>query len=129
MKTPNRLGVICVICGNRIRCGQLALESFAMKKVALGTGGLTVSVQGLGCMGMSEFYGGADETESLATMARAVELGITFFDTADVYGPFTNEILVGKALKPHRAGVVIATKFGIVRGPDGARREIGRAHV
>ena len=70
-----------------------------MKKVALGTGGLTVSVQGLGCMGMSEFYGGADETESLATIARALERGITFFDTADVYGPFTNEILVGKALE------------------------------
>ncbi len=95
-----------------------------MKKVALGTGGLTVSVQGLGCMGMSEFYGGADETESLATIERALQRGITFFDTADVYGPFTNEILVGKALKPHRAGVVIATKFGIVRDPDGTRRGI-----
>ena len=95
-----------------------------MKKVALGTGGLTVSVQGLGCMGMSEFYGGADETESLATIARALQRGITFFDTADIYGPFTNEILVGKALKPHRAEVVIATKFGVVREPDGTRRGI-----
>ena len=95
-----------------------------MKKVSLGTGGLTVSVQGLGCMGMSEFYGGADESESLATIARPLERGITFFDTADVYGPFTNEILVGKALRPHRSSVVIATKFGIVRGPDGARRGI-----
>ena len=100
-----------------------------MKKVALGTGGLTVSVQGLGCMGMSEFYGGADESESLATMARAVELGITFFDTADIYGPFTNEILVGKALKAHRSRVIIATKFGVVRDPDGARRGIsGKPH-
>jgi aryl-alcohol dehydrogenase-like predicted oxidoreductase len=95
-----------------------------MKKIALGTGGLTVSVQGLGCMGMSEFYGGADESESLATIARALSLGITFFDTADIYGPFTNEILVGKALRPHRAAVVIATKFGIVRDPDGTRRGI-----
>ena len=95
-----------------------------MKKVALGTGGLTVSVQGLGCMGMSEFYGGADETESLATIARALELGITFFDTADVYGPFTNEILVGKALKPHRAGVVIRHQVRRRARPDGTRRGI-----
>jgi len=72
-------------------------------------------------MGMSEFYGGTDEAESMATMERAVELGITFFDTSDIYGPFTNEVLVGKALRAHREHVVIATKFGIMRTPEGAR--------
>ena len=73
---------------------------------------LTVSAVGLGCMGMSHAYGGQDESESIRTLHRAVELGVTFFDTAEVYGPFENEILVGKALKPHRDKVVIATKFG-----------------
>ncbi|OHV79107.1 aldo/keto reductase [Rhizobium sp. LCM 4573] len=73
---------------------------------------LTVSAVGLGCMGMSHAYGGQDEQESIRTLDRAVELGVTFFDTAEVYGPFENEILVGKALKPHRDKVVIATKFG-----------------
>ena len=73
---------------------------------------LTVSAVGLGCMGMSHAYGGQDEQESIRTLHRAVELGVTFFDTAEVYGPFENEILVGKALKPHRDKVVIATKFG-----------------
>jgi len=81
----------------------------------LGSGGLTVSALGLGCMGMSEFYGAADQAESLATIHRAFDLGITLLDTADMYGPFTNEELVGRALKGHRDQVVLATKFGIVR--------------
>src|SRR4051812_5491090 len=76
---------------------------------------LTVSAIGLGCMGMSEFYGATDESQALRTIQRAVELGVTLFDTADMYGPFTNEQLVGKALAPHRDEVVIATKFGNVR--------------
>ncbi|OCP19194.1 MULTISPECIES: aldo/keto reductase [unclassified Ensifer] len=73
---------------------------------------LTVSAVGLGCMGMSHAYGGQDEQESIRTLHRAVDIGVTFFDTAEIYGPFENEILLGKALKPHRDKVVIATKFG-----------------
>ena len=73
---------------------------------------LTVSAVGLGCMGMSHAYGGQDESESVRTLHRAIEIGVTFFDTAEVYGPFENEILVGRALKPYRNKVVIATKFG-----------------
>jgi len=84
---------------------------------ALGTQGLTVSALGLGCMGMSEFYGHRDDAESTATLLHAVDRGITLFDTADVYGPHLNEILVGKALAGVRNRVVIATKFGIVRDP------------
>ena len=89
-----------------------------MKQRKLGRGGPLVSATGLGCMGMSEFYGNGDEAESIATIHRAVELGITFFDTADVYGPYTNEELVGRALSGHREHVVIATKFGILRSPE-----------
>ena len=90
----------------------------AMETIALGTQGLTVSRQGLGCMGMSDFYGPVDDTESIATIHRALELGVTFFDTSDMYGPFTNEVLVGQALAGRRDEAVIATKFGIVRDPD-----------
>src|SRR2546421_11117816 len=84
----------------------------------LGTQGLEVSEIGLGCMGMSEFYGGRDEDEAIATIHRALELGVTFLDTADMYGPFTNELLVGRAISGRRDEVQLATKFGIVRDPD-----------
>jgi len=83
-------------------------------------GSLAVSALGLGCMGMSEFYGPSDRKESVATLHRALDLGVTLFDTADMYGPFTNEELVGETLAPHRDRVVFATKFGIVRGADGS---------
>jgi aryl-alcohol dehydrogenase-like predicted oxidoreductase len=84
----------------------------------LGSSGLVVSAQGLGCMGMSEFYGTGDETESVATINLAMDLGVNFFDTADAYGPFANEELVGRAIGSRRDEVVLATKFGIVRNPD-----------
>jgi len=84
----------------------------------LGRSGLTVSALGLGCMGMSEFYGASDDEQSIATIHRALDLGVNFLDTSDVYGPHTNERLVGRAIAERRDEVVLATKFGIVRDPD-----------
>ncbi len=83
------------------------------------TNGLQVSALGLGCMGMSDLYGPASEDEAIATIHQALDRGVTFIDTADIYGPFTNEVLVGRALRGRREGVVLATKFGNVRAPDG----------
>ncbi len=89
-----------------------------MKIKALGSQGIQASAIGLGCMGMSEFYGEQNETESIRTIVRAHDLGVSFFDTADMYGPYTNEILVGKAIRSFRKEITIATKFGIVRDPS-----------
>nr|WP_313418437.1 aldo/keto reductase [Brevundimonas diminuta] len=91
-----------------------------MKMRKLGRNGPEVSAVGLGCMGMSAFYGGADEAQSIAVIHRALDLGVTLFDTAEMYGPHTNEVLVGKALKDRRDEAFIATKFGINRQPDGS---------
>jgi aryl-alcohol dehydrogenase-like predicted oxidoreductase len=92
-----------------------------MQQRSLGSEGLVVSAQGLGCMGMSEFYGSADEGEAVATIHLALELGATFLDTADMYGPYTNEQLVGRAIADRRDEVVLATKFGLVRDPENPR--------
>jgi len=91
-----------------------------MRQRKLGTQGLAVSMMGLGCMGMSEFYGPGEDGESVATIHRAIEMGVTFLDTADMYGPFTNERLVGAAIAGRRDRVVLATKFGNERRPDGS---------
>jgi aryl-alcohol dehydrogenase-like predicted oxidoreductase len=91
-----------------------------MKMRKLGRNGPEVSAVGLGCMGMSAFYGAADEAQSIAVIHRALDLGVTLFDTAEMYGPHTNEVLVGKALKGRRDEAFIATKFGINRQPDGS---------
>ena len=86
-----------------------------MQTRTLGRPGLTVSALGLGCMGMSDFYGSRDDEESVRTIHRALDLGVTLFDTAEMYGPYTNEELVGRAIRGRRDRVVLATKFGIVR--------------
>ena len=91
-----------------------------MEQRALGRTGLTVSAEGLGCMGMSEFYGSGDDAASIATIHRAIDLGVTFLDTADIYGPHTNERLIGQALAGRRDQVTIATKFGNMRAEDGS---------
>ncbi len=91
-----------------------------MKLVTLGSQGLRVPAIGLGCMGMSEFYGSSSEAQNLRVLDRAAELGCTLWDTSDAYGPFTNEILLSKALKGRRAQITLATKFGVSRGEDGS---------
>ncbi len=103
------------------------MSELTMPSRKLGGQGLVVAELGLGCMGMSEFYGPCDDSESIATLHRAIELGINFFDTSDMYGPYHNEELVGQTLKPLRDRVIIATKFGIVRYPDGTREINGRS--
>ena len=90
-----------------------------MEQKKLGNQGLTVSAMGLGCMGMSDAYGPADDAESIATIHRALDLGINLLDTSDAYGPFKNEELVGKAIRGRRDHVRVATKFGFVGGTDG----------
>jgi aryl-alcohol dehydrogenase-like predicted oxidoreductase len=95
-----------------------------MERCRLGKQGLEVSALGLGCMGMSEFYGRADEKESEATIVKAFDLGIDFLDTSDIYGPYTNERLVGRAIKGRRDQIVLATKFGILRSNDPAYRGV-----
>src|SRR4029450_9909048 len=99
-----------------------------MQTRTLGLKGPTVSALGLGCMGMSEFYGARDDDESSAHIHRALDLGINFLDTSDIYGPHTNEVLVGRAIADRRDEVVLATKFGIVRDPadPAARGQNGR---
>ena len=89
-----------------------------MKILKLGSQGLHTSQLGLGCMGMSEFYGAHDDHESINVIHKAIDMGITFLDTSDAYGPHTNEVLVGKALRGKRDRVTLATKFGIVRDPN-----------
>jgi aryl-alcohol dehydrogenase-like predicted oxidoreductase len=91
-----------------------------MKQVNLGSQGLRVPAIGLGCMGMSEFYGSSSEAQNLCVLDRAADIGCTFWDTSDIYGPYTNEILLSKALKGRRDQITLATKFGVSRGEDGS---------
>jgi aryl-alcohol dehydrogenase-like predicted oxidoreductase len=100
------------------------MKELRMKQVKLGSQGLVVTAEGLGCMGMSAFYGPSDEAENLSTLERAIELGITFFDTAEIYGPFKNEILLSKAFKGKRDKVLIATKVGSEVSDDGQRGQV-----
>ncbi len=95
-----------------------------MQQRELGQSGLMVSAMGLGCMGMSDYYGGRDEAEAIATIHRAIDLGVTFLDTADIYGQGANEELVGRAIRDRRDRVVLATKFGNVRNPDGSPKGV-----
>lgn len=102
-----------------------------MKRVALGSQGLRVPAVGLGCMGMSDFYGSSSEAANLAVLQRAADIGCTFWDTSDMYGPFTNELLLSKALQGRREAITLATKFGVSRGADGSWQGIkgGRDYV
>src|SRR3954471_19586613 len=100
------------------------MPGYPIRTLGRHDGGLIVSAQGLGCMGMSEFYGSGDDSESVATIQRALDLGVTFLDTSDMYGPFTNEQLVGRAIAGRRDEVQLATKFGIER-EGGTRRVNG----
>jgi aryl-alcohol dehydrogenase-like predicted oxidoreductase len=116
--SPLVCGFLAVPLGSEIGYPKRTKGFLSMKTRTLGK--LSVSEIGLGCMGMSEFYGPGDEDESIKTIHLALELGVTFLDTADMYGPFTNEMLVGKAIAGKRDQVVLATKFGNVRGVDGS---------
>jgi aryl-alcohol dehydrogenase-like predicted oxidoreductase len=118
-QAPVRAICACGSSGAAWGPARKGLTMFGMKKRRLGAGGPEVSAIGLGCMGMSEFYGATDEQESIATIHHALDRGVTFLDTADMYGSGANEELVGKAIRGRRGEVYLATKFGNVRGPNG----------